>query len=249
MTLAISTNDVFQRAQFWVDQGVTYSQQGQAADPAGRNYRTDCSGLCCMAFGFETTRFTTHNFRNARGMVSVGSLRELRAGDALLKLDHMELFVRWRNPADPLQGAFVYSFNSKGETVRNPYRPSNHGKLGFNDWDEMSTYQVIRYSNLSDSVPGTEPTPEHPVLRKGSSGAAVSALQALLSEHGYALAVDGEFGPKTEQAVRAFQAKQGIAVDGIVGDVTWSRLEAVRAFRAQQGIEVDGVVGPSLGAV
>jgi hypothetical protein len=33
--------------------------------------------------------------------------------------------------------------------------------------------------------------------------------------------IDGNFGPRTESAVRAYQTQQNIDVDGIVGDQTW----------------------------
>jgi peptidoglycan hydrolase-like protein with peptidoglycan-binding domain len=33
--------------------------------------------------------------------------------------------------------------------------------------------------------------------------------------------IDGQFGLKTESAVRGYQTQQGLAVDGIVGDRTW----------------------------
>lgn len=39
--------------------------------------------------------------------------------------------------------------------------------------------------------------------------------------------LDGKFGPSTEQAVRQFQGQQGLAVDGIVGPVTWAALLGV----------------------
>ena len=62
-------------------------------------------------------------------------------------------------------------------------------------------------------------------VRRGSSGADVQALQERLQKNGYpGLAVDGKFGPSTENAVRGFQAAHGLAVDGIVGPQTWAAL-------------------------
>ena len=37
----------------------------------------------------------------------------------------------------------------------------------------------------------------------------------------YNSSIDGYFGPKTRQAVMAFQADQGLVVDGIVGPYTY----------------------------
>ncbi|AWY06653.1 lysin A [Microbacterium phage Zeta1847] len=67
-----------------------------------------------------------------------------------------------------------------------------------------------------------------PTIRKGSSGQAVRDLQARLKSN-YALyagrlVVDGKFGPATEAAVREFQRRAGLKVDGIVGPATWARL-------------------------
>ena len=67
-------------------------------------------------------------------------------------------------------------------------------------------------------------------VRKGSKGDAVRGVQEefqfrnLSDDPSNAPAIDGDFGPKTEAAVRAFQDALDIAVDGIVGPVTWRAL-------------------------
>ena len=58
----------------------------------------------------------------------------------------------------------------------------------------------------------------------GSSGDDVKTLQELLNSSGYNLDVDGQFGQKTQQAVKDYQAKNNLTVDGIVGNNTWSSL-------------------------
>jgi peptidoglycan hydrolase-like protein with peptidoglycan-binding domain len=62
------------------------------------------------------------------------------------------------------------------------------------------------------------------LLRRGTSGDGVRALQQLLRDRGQIIATDGRFGPLTEAAVRAFQTKCGIAADGVVGKVTLAHL-------------------------
>lgn len=66
--------------------------------------------------------------------------------------------------------------------------------------------------------------PQNPLLVHGSKGASVIRLQALLNKHGAKLKLDGDFGPKTLKAVRAFQAKNKLWVDGKVGPYTWGAL-------------------------
>jgi N-acetylmuramoyl-L-alanine amidase len=73
------------------------------------------------------------------------------------------------------------------------------------------------------------------VLKKGSKGDAVKALQALLIGYGYELknngktyGVDGSFGGATENAVLAYQKKNGLQTDGSVGPKTWAKLLGVQ---------------------
>lgn len=71
----------------------------------------------------------------------------------------------------------------------------------------------------------TAPTPTRVTVKKGSTGGDVTVLQAALKTLGfYKAAVDGDFGPKTDQAVKDFQKAQNLVVDGIVGPRTWGAL-------------------------
>jgi peptidoglycan hydrolase-like protein with peptidoglycan-binding domain len=67
--------------------------------------------------------------------------------------------------------------------------------------------------------------PNTPVLARGASGSVVTALQQGLKKYAIPATdpgpVDGDFGPKTEAAVKGYQQDRVIHVDGIVGDQTW----------------------------
>ncbi|MGW5876736.1 L,D-transpeptidase family protein [Nocardiopsis terrae] len=81
-------------------------------------------------------------------------------------------------------------------------------------------------------------------LRKGDSGAQVSALQGRLDELGYWIdGVDGQFGMHTEHAVLALQKAAGIARDGLVGPDTRAALAegAVPSATTESGsvVEID----------
>ena len=63
------------------------------------------------------------------------------------------------------------------------------------------------------------------IYRQGSSGSTVKTIQQKLKNWGYYKgAVDGVFGSKTKEAVKYFQRKNGLTVDGIVGNKTLKAL-------------------------
>jgi len=70
------------------------------------------------------------------------------------------------------------------------------------------------------------------ILKKGASGSQVKALQKRLIAAGFSLpkyGADGSYGNETVQAVKALQKKAGIAVDGIYGPATEKALAAIEA--------------------
>lgn len=67
------------------------------------------------------------------------------------------------------------------------------------------------------------------VLKKGDEGEAVKLMQTYLDELGYDLGSsgkDGDFGPKTETALKAFQKDSGLTVDGEFGEKTHAAIMA-----------------------
>jgi peptidoglycan hydrolase-like protein with peptidoglycan-binding domain len=69
--------------------------------------------------------------------------------------------------------------------------------------------------------------PDTPIVKRGSTGNAVVGLQKGLLKFGGAGSptdagpVDGDFGPRTEAAVKAYQVQHALVNDGVVGPRTW----------------------------
>ncbi|HYO65677.1 MAG TPA: peptidoglycan-binding domain-containing protein, partial [Archangium sp.] len=83
--------------------------------------------------------------------------------------------------------------------------------------------------------PGTTTTGSGSGLRAGSSGAEVTSLQNDLLKLGFdAGKTDGIFGPTTEKAVKAFQARNNLEADGIVGPKTREAMQKALAAKAHQ---------------
>jgi len=68
-------------------------------------------------------------------------------------------------------------------------------------------------------------------LRHGDRSQAVMQLQRSLTARGFALFPDGDFGDETEKAVRAFQLKAGLVVDGVAGSKTQAALAGADCSR------------------
>lgn len=105
-----------------------------------------------------------------------------------------------------------------GYDVDKSVGPATHGliaqqtKLGFDVRDASKVKSAI------DAM-GNKTALKH-VLKPGAEGTYVRFLQRRLNVLGFAIEVDGKFGPATEQAVLALQKAFGYDVDGIVGEAT-----------------------------
>ena len=92
------------------------------------------------------------------------------------------------------------------------------------------------------------------ILKRGLAGEPVKRLQAKLG-----VEADGEFGPKTEEALKAYQKQHGLAVDGIAGPDTFAQMglhelvllkvgtsgETVKKLQRSLDLDADGRFGPA----
>lgn len=86
------------------------------------------------------------------------------------------------------------------------------------------------------------------LMRKGDGGSAIRELQTALTELGFQPGVDGDFGPKTEEAIKSIQKKLGLSDDGIVGKDTAAAINKLFMERAQQAAPSKAGAVPAPGA-
>lgn len=85
------------------------------------------------------------------------------------------------------------------------------------------TYEESNLPNIEEEQPSATVNPS--LIQQGNSGSAVEDIQSVLQNQGYySYDIDGIFGDITTQAVKDFQAAQGLQVDGIVGPATSNAL-------------------------
>lgn len=117
---------------------------------------------------------------------------------------------------------------NNGNQQTKPSVKSRHTLWG---WQYSSVGRVSGISgsvdvNVAYQAPGTVTggAAASDLLRKGDRGEAVKLLQQRLTICGWILTADGIWGAKTDSAVRAYQYKAGLTVDGIVGPKTQTKL-------------------------
>jgi putative chitinase len=105
---------------------------------------------------------------------------------------------------------------------------------------KLSTYKVVEppkaaepadpFADVKIDATGLPPIPRDPlappivVAKKGDVSDYVGDLQAMLFRKGYKIITDGNFGPRTEAAVKDFQKKMGLEVTGIIDTDTLNRM-------------------------
>ena len=119
-----------------------------------------------------------------------------------------------------------FSLTADGVVGRQTWYKISYIYVSVKDLAELTSEGETSSGVLSDGTWGGT------VLRTGSRGGAVEQLQFWLNTISQYVAsipsvsVDGSFGSRTAAAVRAFQRRYGLAVDGVVGEATWNAIYA-----------------------
>ena len=82
----------------------------------------------------------------------------------------------------------------------------------------------MEQNGSTDATHPTYPVAHSPIIYPWDIGPAVARMQELLRAHGFEMRIDGDFGWRTEIAVKQFQRQHGLRIDGIVGPATWAML-------------------------
>ena len=101
-------------------------------------------------------------------------------------------------------------------------------RITISKWVEWGELKGANYdTGPADMITEPEENMTYGTIRKGDKGPVVKYAQQLLMKAGYDLprfGADGQYGAETVAAVKAFQKKNGLSQDGIIGQRTWAKL-------------------------
>lgn len=184
--------------------------------------------LTCTYTGDMRQDMLRHGFQDVTGSVNRSNGSGMLPGDVLLnEVHHTAMFV-----GDGLE--VEASVNERGGATGSQPGDQTGREILVRAYRNYPWDCVLRY------VGNGEPVPDVPTgkpynftvhtVRRGSKGADVLLLQRLLrgmsfrDDDNVVLVRDGEFGEKTEQALRKFQKKNELEVDGICGQASWGKM-------------------------
>lgn len=176
--------------------------------------------------------FLACGFQEVTANVSLSTGVGLQPGDVLLCAAHTAMVVS--------SGRIVAArINELGQTVGGQTGDQNGKEICQQAYYNYPWTTVLRYDGAEQPAKPVQQQQEEkggkdgavsirlPMVRYGMKGDIVRAVQGILIARGFSVGpdgADGDFGYNTLQAVRRFQKAMGIAVDGVIGYETWTRL-------------------------
>ena len=195
----------------------------------------DCSGMFVRAYRLQGQRIyhgsNTIWRKHLRDKGPISSVRDLRPGMAVFKWkpDTPSKFrdsegdfchIGLVTSVNPLRIVHASTEGMKVKADKKIGRWKYWGILAEAEEGNSSNAPIVPQGGVQIVAPAA-------MLRRGSSGSDVKALQRALRQAGYDLEIDGIFGRITQECVKSFQATHDLARDGIVGPLTWGKLEEV----------------------
>jgi peptidoglycan hydrolase-like protein with peptidoglycan-binding domain len=151
------------------------------------------------------------------------------AGVAKVNTGHHHLLIDIPLPSldRPIPNDFNHLHFGAGQTeAAVTLSPGRHSlQLLLADENHVPHDPPVMSKPISVIVAGPD---QRPVVRRGTSGPHVEAMQALLR-----ISADGTFGSATEQAVIEFQRRTNLVPDAVVGPATWRALDELGNSAAQ----------------
>lgn len=234
----MATTNIPDKACTWAegiaaDQSHGYSQQNRW----GKDY--DCSSLVISAYKAAGVPidinkvYYTGNMDKLRdyGFVDVTKSCNLDTGSGLIRGDILYYHIKDTNGHTAMYCGNGKIVHARGQSYGSPATGDQGTEIAVTNYSRSQWQHVLRYQgggsvsltdNLASSITLTMAVLIE--VKKGSTGTDVTILQCILTKMGLIVDIDGEFGDMTEMAVRTFQQKAGLTVDGVCGRNTWKKL-------------------------
>ena len=198
-----------------------------AAGYAPKNIKAfDCSGL--GMYWLQNLKYKSKNDMNANGMkgkCTIIQKNHIKKGDWAFRT-----YKTGSKKGRAYHIGYIIAKNGKLRVIHAKGRAYGvvEEDINFNYWNTFG-----RPSYFAQYIDTAEEKAEHASfnreLKKGCKGDDVYELQKLLNKAGDNIEVDGSFGSKTRIAVREYQKRKGLKVDGIAGKNTITALGGVWA--------------------
>ena len=156
--------------------------------------------------------FIACGFNDVTSQVNLATGAGLKRGDVLL--NHIHHVAMYCGNGMEVEA----SINERGGATGGKPGDQTGREILIRSYRNYPWNAILRWGNGTTVPAGSS------VLKKGSTGEAVKDLQQKLVVLGWSLDTDGDFGNLTLAAVKEFQAKYDLEVDGIVGSQTMKAL-------------------------
>lgn len=173
--------------------------------------------------------FINCGFRDVTNSINLSTGANLQKGDVVINTTHhTEMYIGNGKMVKASINEFGGTTGGKsGDQTGREIYIGNYYKPSYG-WDYVLRY----YGGEEEEKPTVDPVTlpcfaKLPMLQRGVKGEYVRAAQALLNVRGASCGkygADGDFGAATEAAALAFQRRNGLEADGIIGNATWQKL-------------------------